>query len=67
MISLLSVRVRSFSYSSSKEQPLVFGIQRCCAASVMGLALEMFQLEEKACELLRGFKFELGMLVAQPF
>eukprot|EP01046_Picozoa_sp_COSAG06_P011276 COSAG06_NODE_640_length_13515_cov_6.190206_4_plen_110_part_00 len=29
---------------SSKEQPLVFGVQRCCAASVMGLALEMFQL-----------------------
>jgi hypothetical protein len=26
-----------------------------------------FQLEEKARELLRGFKFELGMLAAQPF
>ena len=35
---------------SSKEQPLVFGVQRCCAASVMGLALEMFQLVEKARE-----------------
>ena len=45
---------------SSKEQPLVSSVMRCCAASVMGLALEMFQLEEKARELLRGFKFELG-------
>ena len=48
---------------SSKEQPLVFGVQRCCVASVMGLALEMLQLVEKAREWC-GFKDELGMLVA---
>ena len=48
---------------SSKEQPLVFGVQRCCVASVMGLVLEMFQLVEKA-RALHGFEFELGMLVA---
>eukprot|EP01046_Picozoa_sp_COSAG06_P028580 COSAG06_NODE_2584_length_6617_cov_9.409021_6_plen_47_part_00 len=31
------------------EQPLVFGVQRCCVASVVGPALEMFQRVEKAC------------------
>ena len=48
---------------SSKEQPLVFCVQRCCAASVMGLALEVFQLVEKTRGL-RGFKDELGTLAA---
>jgi hypothetical protein len=38
-------------------------LQRCCATSVMGLALEMFQLVEKAREW-RGFDDELGMLAA---
>ena len=48
---------------SSKEQPLVFCVQRCCVASVMGLALEVFQLVEKTRGL-RGFKDELGTLAA---
>eukprot|EP01046_Picozoa_sp_COSAG06_P027247 COSAG06_NODE_2394_length_6958_cov_4.596151_11_plen_93_part_00 len=48
---------------SSKEQPLVFCVQRCCAASVMGLALDMLQLVEKTRDW-RGFKDELGMLAA---
>ena len=48
---------------SSKEQPLVFFVMRCCAASVMGLALEVFQLVEKTRDL-RGFKGELGTLAA---
>jgi hypothetical protein len=48
---------------SSKEQPLVSSVMRCCAASVMGLALEVFQLVEKTRDL-RGFKDELGTLAA---